>query len=726
MPVASEKQNQTPLSTQKKMKKTPKNSEKAKKVGQTPQGSKENLTPSNTKTAVDKKSVKKESKKDGLVLKHESQLPDKQALSKFVGALMQVDRKVSESKDGKQLFDEDGIPLALQITGIKLPRDDRKQILKVRLPHCVIQPPRDVCLITKDLKKGLREDHEDSVNHFKDLMEEKGVSTDVVSEVISLRQLKVEYKQYETKLSLVKRYDVFLADTRIVRFLPKFLGKPFYARKKFPVPINLRSDNLKEEINRGIHTVNLPLSHHGTTSRVVFGNSRMSESDITENLAALLEVVGTRYPGGVKNIRSLHIKTDVSPAIPIHVNTASGNDLGFVDADIPNKVSREVVTGELSTQPGMEVTITPHGTIKVKKTGDPLWDDEKDEPFVSGSEEEDEEEEKKEQKKEQPKKRKVEEEKKDKKNAKKSKKENESDDSEDEDIKESEKAYMKRSRNEDQEEEEKEQKTAKKQKKEKKGAKKEIEPVKGDEKKSPENPSKKNKKDGKKQKEANSPEKESSSDNSNGKINVSKSKTKAEEKEPKKDSKKVKAKEEVQVDNDEWTDADSDAEQGEEEEAASGGEESDEGSELEFTDGSDEEESDDSDSEKITEVYDDEQELDAKDVIVDSDDSDEDAEDASDDRIMLDPKLKGKAEAAQSSDEETPKKAKKMSKNQKRKQRQEEKLGVKPQQKQKKTAKQQSPAQNKKSVLPATKKSSSKKPVPVKPTTPKVKLGKKR
>ena len=36
-----------------------------------------------------------------------------------------------------------------------------------RLPNCVIQPPRDTCLIVKDLKKGLREDHEDSVNHFK-------------------------------------------------------------------------------------------------------------------------------------------------------------------------------------------------------------------------------------------------------------------------------------------------------------------------------------------------------------------------------------------------------------------------------------------------------------------------------------------------------------------------------------------------------------------------------
>ena len=110
----------------------------------------------------------------------------------------------------------------------------------------MVQPPTDVCLIVKDLKKGLREDHEESVNHFKDLIEEKGVTSEMVNEVISLRQLKVEYKQYEQKLSLVKRYDVFLADTRIMRLLPKFLGKPFYARKKFPVPINLNANDLKE------------------------------------------------------------------------------------------------------------------------------------------------------------------------------------------------------------------------------------------------------------------------------------------------------------------------------------------------------------------------------------------------------------------------------------------------------------------------------------------------
>ena len=49
----------------------------------------------------------------------------------------------------------------------------------------------------------------------------------------------------------------------------------------------------------------------------------MSEEDVTENLAAALEIIGARYPGGAKNIRSLNIKTESSLAIPIHINTGT-------------------------------------------------------------------------------------------------------------------------------------------------------------------------------------------------------------------------------------------------------------------------------------------------------------------------------------------------------------------------------------------------------------------
>merc|ERR1712039_1051089 len=74
-------------------------------------------------------------------------------------------------------------------------------------------------------------------------------------------------------------------------------------------------------------------------------------------------------------------------------NTGASNDVGFVDADIPKRVTREAVEDELSTQPGMTVKVTPFGQVKITRCKDSSWDDEKDEPFVEGSEEEGEEEE---------------------------------------------------------------------------------------------------------------------------------------------------------------------------------------------------------------------------------------------------------------------------------------------------------------------------------------------
>ena len=98
------------------------------------------------------------------------------------------------------------------------------------LPHCSVPEPRDVCLIVKDMEKGLNIDHEPTLNHFKDLLASKGINN--ITQVISLRELKVEYKPYEAKHSLCQKYDIFLVDDRILRLVPKFLGKPFYSKKR--------------------------------------------------------------------------------------------------------------------------------------------------------------------------------------------------------------------------------------------------------------------------------------------------------------------------------------------------------------------------------------------------------------------------------------------------------------------------------------------------------------
>lgn len=216
-----------------------------------------------------------------------------------------------------------------------------------RLPHYRFPEAQDVCLIVKDLKKGIKEDHEATVNHFKDLLAEKGAQKSI-SQVISLRELKVEYKPFEAKNALCQKFDVFLADDRIVRFLNKFLGKPFYSKKRcvgrsqvvasatlvpvdvvtvfavspsrFPVPVNLMAKDLPKEVERAVHTSILPLNHAGVCSMIHVGNTKMQLASIADNVEAALEALVARYPGGIKNIRGLHLKTDSSLAIPLHAN----------------------------------------------------------------------------------------------------------------------------------------------------------------------------------------------------------------------------------------------------------------------------------------------------------------------------------------------------------------------------------------------------------------------
>ena len=100
------------------------------------------------------------------------------------------------------------------------------------LPHLALPDPHDVCLFVKDIERGIRPDHEPTVLKYKDLLAEKGVREGIVSQVIALRELKVEYKPYEAKTALCHKFDKFLADDRIVRLMPKLLGKPFYKRKR--------------------------------------------------------------------------------------------------------------------------------------------------------------------------------------------------------------------------------------------------------------------------------------------------------------------------------------------------------------------------------------------------------------------------------------------------------------------------------------------------------------
>jgi len=386
---------------------------------------------------VKKDEVKRIEKKEVVEIKLEQIVEGVKAFKK----LLELNSGDDANKD---LFASEGKKINLQISGIKIPRESERQVIKVKLPHVPLPENRDICLFVKDLEKGLKVDHEDTVRHFTDLLEEKGVKG--ITQVISLRELKVEYKQFEAKLQLCNKFDLFLADARIIRLLPQFLGKHFYKRKKLPLQIDLNSRDLAAEFQRCVSTTQLAMTHTGATSMVNIGTSNHSSSQLIDNIKAVTDSLVTKYPGGWQNIRSIFLNCG-SNSLPLYASIRSTNDVGFVSGK--KTKSKGLVTGELSTVVGAEVTVTPFGNVRVKRKADPNWteDDETLEKLPKDSEKADEAEDEEENNKNESE---VKEDVKVKKAKKKEVKKSDDDDSEDE-MEDQELEYMKKVAEEEEE-----------------------------------------------------------------------------------------------------------------------------------------------------------------------------------------------------------------------------------------------------------------------------------
>lgn len=61
---------------------------------------------------------------------------------------------------------------------------------------------------------------------------ENNIRTVCFCKVMPLRQLKVEYDQYELRRRLVSQFDLFLSDGRIAGHTLELLGKEVYKRRK--------------------------------------------------------------------------------------------------------------------------------------------------------------------------------------------------------------------------------------------------------------------------------------------------------------------------------------------------------------------------------------------------------------------------------------------------------------------------------------------------------------
>eukprot|EP00741_Cyanophora_paradoxa_P024037 tig00021721_g23212.t1 len=237
-----------------------------------------------------------------------TQLNEKQ-VRKAAKALLKHAEVVKQNKQQQQgkseLFDDDAF-IVLQITYKTVPK--KNNILtpaQIPLKH-TLHPieETELCLFTKDPQR-----------EYKNMIEEKQVPG--VKKVIGLSKLRAKYKTYEAKRQLSGSYDLFLADERIVRFLPTLLGKAFIQRKRHPITVRLTKENITKQVLRACDSTYL-FYGTGPVSAVKIARTGFSEAQIVENIMGAIDAIAEKVPKKWANIQALHLKTGDSLALPIY------------------------------------------------------------------------------------------------------------------------------------------------------------------------------------------------------------------------------------------------------------------------------------------------------------------------------------------------------------------------------------------------------------------------
>lgn len=124
---------------------------------------------------------------------------------------------------------------------------------------------------------------------------------------MSLSKVRRHFGRFEDKRKLCASYDFFLADDRIIPMLAKPLGKVFFAKKKQPVPVNLKDGNVGECIKRARDSTHMFLSQ-GPCIAVRIAHTKMEMDAIVENIAAGIRNCIQDIPRNWNNIQAIYIK----------------------------------------------------------------------------------------------------------------------------------------------------------------------------------------------------------------------------------------------------------------------------------------------------------------------------------------------------------------------------------------------------------------------------------
>ncbi|XP_047481190.1 ribosomal L1 domain-containing protein 1-like [Penaeus chinensis] len=297
---------------------------------------------------------------------HLSELSEIQVRAAVAGVRKLCNKLVAESKELLEVDSDQHICLQVSLCKVPKNKDKRSPLtIKIPLPHPVLGDDTDVLLITRMLDSERGPDYEKTLNHFKELLIQKKAAH-YITEVITLKQLRMEYKEFEAKRNLANRFQVILGQDCIMELLPKLLGKHFYGRNKLPIAVNLNTKHLKSVIENAVRQSILHFNMTGNCSQVKVGRLSQNDEQVTENILKAVGKMIDRIPGGWGNIQTLSLKGLKTKSVPLYVRTTTFDE----KIKLPEKEGESTAVGPLTTLHKRKlVYVKKDGNIKIKLKG---------------------------------------------------------------------------------------------------------------------------------------------------------------------------------------------------------------------------------------------------------------------------------------------------------------------------------------------------------------------
>lgn len=204
--------------------------------------------------------------------------------------------KKAREQAGKRKFVQ-SIDLMLGFKGLDLNKPENRITVEVPLPHGTGKSLKVLMFAEGELARRAKEAGADLV------MGQKEIET-----------LAGDRKKAK---EIVEAHDAFLAQADMMPLIGKQLGPVLAPRGKMPKPVPLSADPKPLiERSRGIARINVrtqPVVH------MLVGREDMSDDQLADNIEAILRAVESRLPRGLRQLKSVYLKTTMGKPVRIEV-----------------------------------------------------------------------------------------------------------------------------------------------------------------------------------------------------------------------------------------------------------------------------------------------------------------------------------------------------------------------------------------------------------------------